>query len=154
MAWMMGMIRFVDGKLKSGKPYVGWVDAKTEEPVTDSQVKQRYEKDILDHSGVRIVEPELFRGYDPNKKQLVQEVELQHDLEPLDVSAEEGVKYKLEHGEKVDVWDSPSGGSLVQLKKGARIHVPMAYKFSRTVAGQLPTAGLLAGLVSPKTCIS
>ena len=139
MAWMMGMIRFVDGKLKSGKPYVGWVDVKTEEAVTDSEVKARYEEEILEHAGVRVVEPELFRGYDPNRKQFTQEVEIQHDLEPLDVSTEEGTKYKLEHGEKVDVWQSPSGGSFVQFKKGARIHIPMAIKFSRAVAGQLPT---------------
>lgn len=133
------MIRFVDGKLKSGKAYVGWVDVKSEEAVTDSEVKTRYEKEILDHSGVRVVEPELFRGYDPNRKQFTQEIEIQHDLEPLDVSIEEGTKYKLEHGEKVDVWQSPSGGSLVQFKKGARVHVPMAIKFSRAVAGQIPT---------------
>lgn len=139
MAWMMGMIKFVDGKLKSGKAYVGWVDGKTEEPVSDLEVKTRYEKDILDHSGVRVVEPELFRGYDPDRKQFTQEIEIQHDLEPLDVSIEEGTKYKLEHGDKVDVWQSPSGGSYVQFKKGAKIHVPMAIKFSRAVAGQIPT---------------
>ncbi|MCO5566160.1 hypothetical protein L7F22_019836 [Adiantum nelumboides] len=139
MAWMMGMIRFVDGKLKNGKTYVGWVDAKTEETVTDAQVKTRYEEEILAHSGVRLVEPELFRGYDPQRKGYVQEVEIQHDLEPLDVSLEEGSKYKLEHGDRVDVWPSPNGGSFVQFKKGARIHIPMAIKFTRAVSGQIPT---------------
>lgn len=144
MAWMMGMIRFVDGKLKNGQSYVGWVDSKTEETVSDAQVKTRYEEDILAHSGVRLVEPENFRGYDPNRKQYIQEVEIQHDLEQLDVSLEEGAKYKLEHGDKVDVWPSPNGGSLVQIKKGARIYVPMAVKFTRAVAGQIPT-GWFAG---------
>lgn len=144
MAWTMGLIRFVDGKLKDGKSYVGWVDSKTEETVTDAQVKTRYEEEILAHSGVRLIEPELFRGYDPNRKQYTQEVEIQHDLEPLDVSAEEGAKYKLEHGERVDVWPSPSGGVFVQFKKGARLFVPMALKFSRAVGGQIPT-GWYAG---------
>jgi fatty acid synthase subunit alpha, fungi type len=55
MAWMMGYIKHFDGKLKTGALYVGWVDAKTGEPVDDKDVKGKYEQDILTHAGVRLI---------------------------------------------------------------------------------------------------
>ena len=66
-----------------GKPYAGWIDAKTNEPVDDKDVKTKYESYILDHAGIRLIEPELFNGYDPNKKQFMQEVIIEHDLGAL-----------------------------------------------------------------------
>ncbi|KAK0531483.1 fatty acid synthase alpha subunit Lsd1 [Tilletia horrida] len=141
MAWMMGMIRHVNGKLKNGKPYVGWVDASSDEPVEDKNMRARYEKDIISHAGVRFIEPELFKGYDPKRKGFQQEIELAHDLEPLEVSGAEAEKYKREHGDKVDMWETAPGSDtwLVVLKKGARVFVPKAVHFDRLVAGQVPT---------------
>ncbi|CEH12095.1 sterigmatocystin biosynthesis fatty acid synthase subunit beta [Ceraceosorus bombacis] len=139
LAWMMGFISWTKGPLKNGQPHVGWVEAKSGEPISDADVKAKYEKEIRTHTGVRLLEPELFRGYDPLRKTFMQEIEILHDLEPLDVSEEEAQKYKNEQGEKVDVWPSASGGMHVQLKKGARVLVPQSVKFSRTVAGQIPT---------------
>jgi fatty acid synthase subunit beta len=55
MAWIMGMIKHFDGRLKDGSLHVGWVDAKSGEPVDDKDVKGRYEKDILAHAGVRLI---------------------------------------------------------------------------------------------------
>lgn len=55
MAWMMGFIKHFDGRLKDGSLYVGWVDAKSSEPVDDKDVRVRYEKDILAHAGVRLI---------------------------------------------------------------------------------------------------
>ena len=55
MAWMMGFIKHFNGKLKDGSLYVGWVDSKSGEPVDDKDVKGRYEKDILEHSGIRLI---------------------------------------------------------------------------------------------------
>ncbi len=55
MAWMMGFIKHFDGKLKDGKTYVGWVDAKSGDPVDDKDVRAKYEKDIMDHTGIRII---------------------------------------------------------------------------------------------------
>ena len=55
MAWMMGYIKHFDGRLKNGALYVGWVDAKSNEPVDDKDIRGRYEKVILAHSGVRLV---------------------------------------------------------------------------------------------------
>jgi 3-oxoacyl-(acyl-carrier-protein) synthase len=85
------------------------------------------------------IEPELFRGYDPKKKVFHQEVELIHDLEPIEVSEEEAGKYKHQHGEKCDIWAGEGGQWFVKFKKGALILVPKAFSFSRTVAGQIPT---------------
>ena len=55
MAWMMGMIKHFDGRLPDGALYVGWVDAKSGQPVDDKDVRGRYEKDILTHAGVRLI---------------------------------------------------------------------------------------------------
>lgn len=55
MAWMMGYIKHFDGRLKDGSLYVGWVDMKSGEPVDDKDVRSRYEKDILEHAGVRLI---------------------------------------------------------------------------------------------------
>ncbi|KAF8632253.1 hypothetical protein AX15_002000 [Amanita polypyramis BW_CC] len=139
MAWMMGFIKHFDGRLKDGSLYVGWVDSKTNEPVDDKDVKGRYEKEILSHAGVRLIEPELFRGYDPKKKIFNQEIELVHDLEPIEVAELEAQKFKLQHGDKCDTWAGEGGQWFVKLKKGACVFVPKAFSFSRTVAGQIPT---------------
>ena len=55
MAWLMGFIKHFDGRLKDGSLYVGWVDAKSGEPVDDKDVRSRYEKEILSHSGIRLI---------------------------------------------------------------------------------------------------
>ncbi|EJD06870.1 fatty acid synthase [Fomitiporia mediterranea MF3/22] len=139
MAWMMGYIKHFDGKLPNGSLYVGWVDSKSGEPVDDKDVRGKYEKDILAHAGVRLIEPELLDGYDPKKKTFNQEIELIHDLEPLEVSTEEAERFKHEHGEKCDIWLAEGDQWLVKLKKGARVFVPKSIVFSRTVGGQIPT---------------
>ncbi|KAI0264369.1 fatty acid synthase [Gloeopeniophorella convolvens] len=138
MAWMMGYIKHFDGRLKDGSLHVGWVDAKTGEPVDDKDVRGKYEKDILNHAGVRFFEPELFRGYDPKHKIFNSEVELIHDLEPLEVADTDAEKFKKEHGEKCDIWAGEGGQWFVKLKKGARIYIPKAISYNRLVAGQLP----------------
>ena len=138
MAWLMGLVRNHNGPLK-GKSYSGWVDAKTGDPVDDKDIKAKYEKQILDHSGIRLIEPELFNGYDPNKKQLMQEIVIEEDLDPFEASKELADEFKLEHGEKVEVFILDSGEYTVRLKKGATLLIPKALKFDRLVAGQIPT---------------
>ncbi|OAV85760.1 hypothetical protein PTTG_30288 [Puccinia triticina 1-1 BBBD Race 1] len=138
LATITGLIKFVDGKLKNGKQYVGWVDAQTEEPVDDSQVKSKYEAQILAHTGVRFIEPELFRGYDPKRKGYTQEIELNHDLEAIETSRADAEKFKLQHGDKVDVWFD-GDKCFIRFKKNAKIMIPKAVRFDRLVAGQIPT---------------
>jgi fatty acid synthase subunit alpha len=139
MAWIMGLIKNYNGLIK-GKPYSGWVDAKTGEPVDDKDVKPKYEKYILEHSGIRLIEPELFGGYDPNKKQLLHEVVIEEDLDPFQASKETAEEFKREHGDKVEIFEIPDSGEYtVRLKKGASLWIPKALRFDRLVAGQIPT---------------
>ncbi|KAF2144979.1 uncharacterized protein K452DRAFT_222310 [Aplosporella prunicola CBS 121167] len=138
MAWIMGLIKNHNGPLK-GKSYSGWVDAKSGEPVDDKDIKSKYEKHILEHSGIRLIEPELFGGYDPNKKQLLQEIQIEEDLEPFESSKETAEEFKREHGEKVEIFEIPdSGDYTVRLRKGATLLIPKALRFDRLVAGQVP----------------
>ena len=138
MAWMVGLIKNHNGPLK-GKSYSGWVDVKSGDPVDDKDVKNKYEKHILDHSGIRLIEPELFNGYDPNKKQLMQEIQIEEDLDPFEASKETADEFKREHGEKVEVFELESSEFQVRLKKGATLLIPKALRFDRLVAGQVPT---------------
>lgn len=140
LAWIMGMIKHHKGPLKNGNQYVGWVDAASGEPVEDREMKQKYEQEILAHTGVRLIEPQLFKGYDPKKKGYTQEIELTEDMPSFEASEEEAHKFLNEHGEKgVDIWQDEAGSWVVQIKKGARVMVPKSVVFSRTVAGQMPT---------------
>ena len=139
MAWIMGLIKNHNGPLK-GKSYSGWVDAKTSEPVDDKEVKSKYEKHILEHSGIRLIEPELFSGYDPKKKQLLQEIQIDEDLDPFETSKETAEEFKREHGDKVEIFVIPESGEYtVRLRKGATLLIPKALRFDRLVAGQIPT---------------
>lgn len=139
MAWIMGLIKNHNGPLK-GKSYSGWVDSKSGEPVDDRNIKAKYEKYILEHCGIRLIEPELFNGYDPKKKQLMQEVVIEEDLDPFEASKETAEEFKREHGDKVEVFEIVDSGEFtVRLKKGATLLIPKALSFDRLVAGQIPT---------------
>lgn len=139
MAWIMGLIRHHNGPLK-GQPYAGWVDAKSGEAVSDKDIKAKYETYILEHAGLRLIEPELVGGYDPNKKQMLQEVIIEEGLDAFETSQETAEHMKLEHGDKVDMLRIPETGEyMVYLKKGASLWIPKALRFDRLVAGQIPT---------------
>ncbi|KAK9765807.1 fatty acid synthase alpha subunit Lsd1 [Basidiobolus ranarum] len=154
MAWIMGYIKHHNGPLKNGKSYTGWVDFKTGEPVDDRDVKAKYEKDILKHCGIRLIEPENFNGYDPENKNFLQEIVIDQDLEPIEVSPEEAAHFKRKHGDKVDAFEiKESGQWLVSFKKGAAIFVPKALRFDRLVAGQIPTGWDAARYGVPKEII-
>lgn len=139
MAWIMGLIKNHNKPIK-GRPYSGWVDGKTGEPVDEKDIKAKYEKQILEHSGIRLIEPELFGGYDPNKKQLLHEVVIEEDLDPFETSKETAEEFKREHGDKVEIFEiAESGQYTVRMKKGAGLWIPKALRFDRLVAGQIPT---------------
>ncbi|KAI9703507.1 MAG: 3-oxoacyl-[acyl-carrier-protein] synthase [Bogoriella megaspora] len=142
MAWIMGLIKHHYGPLKAlkGEAYAGWIDTKTQDPIDDIEVKAKYEKHILEHSGIRLIEPELFNGYDPNKKQLLQEIQIEEDLDPFEASKETAEEFKREHGDKVEIFELPDSGEFsVRLRKGATLLIPKALRFDRLVAGQIPT---------------
>ena len=45
----------------------------------------------------------------------------------------------MQHSDKCDIWAGEGGQWFAKFKKGACVFVPKAFKFSRTVAGQIPT---------------
>ncbi|KAJ2453612.1 fatty acid synthase alpha subunit Lsd1 [Coemansia sp. RSA 2336] len=140
LAWIMGLIRHHNGTLPSSEThYIGWVDAKSQEPVQDADVKARYEEYILAHTGIRFVEPQLAGGYDPTQKVLLREVAIEHDMEPFEASSSEAAEFKRSNGDKADIWESVGGEWFVRLLKGAAIHVPLATTTDRLVAALLPT---------------
>ncbi|KAI8617820.1 hypothetical protein BC830DRAFT_1166674 [Chytriomyces sp. MP71] len=138
MAWMMGFVKFHNGPLKKLPMYSGWIDVATQDPVKDIEIKSKYEKKILEHTGIRLIEPELFNGYNPNKKMLLQEVVVTTEMAPIEASKEEAEAFKLAHGDKAIV-EEVDGAFYVHLKKGANIYLPKALRFDRLVAGQIPT---------------
>lgn len=145
MAWMMGMIRHYSGEINS-EYYDGWVDVERGHPVADSEVKSQYEKRILAHTGIRLVESELDIGYgpDPTRRQLLQEVVLTEDLPPISTTKELATHFQAEQGDLVDVYyptdqDNEEDDVRMRLKKGATILVPKGLKVAHPVAGQIPT---------------
>ncbi|MBF0491737.1 MAG: DUF1729 domain-containing protein [Deltaproteobacteria bacterium] len=143
MAWIIGKIKYHNGPLEiEGKMqnYAGWIDIKTKAPVAAHEVKAKYEKEILEHSGIRIVEPELVHGYDPSKKMFLREVALTEDLNNIEVANEaEADNFILQHGKDKAIKQQRNGTWFVTLKAGAVIRVARAMKFNRFVAGQIPT---------------
>ena len=133
LAWVMGLIKY--------HPEGGWVDTKTGERVHDDAIKAKYEADLLIHTGIRLIEPSLFGGYDPHNKMFLHQVALNSDMAPLEVSAEESRAFKQRHGDAVDVFQSNENSDVwfVKLKKGSVLYIPKALKFDRFVAGQVPT---------------
>eukprot|EP00755_Sulcionema_specki_P021970 Sspe_Gene.1412::Locus_470_Transcript_1_1_Confidence_1.000_Length_11716::g.1412::m.1412/K00667/FAS2; fatty acid synthase subunit alpha, fungi type len=134
MAWIMGFITY-----KNDPKYSGWTDTKTGKHLTDLEVKKLYEKDILAHSGVRIIEPELFDGYNPAEKTFLHQVSIDHDMAPVECSEDEARSFKLLHKDAVDIWEKGDGIWVCKLQKGAQLYIPKALRFTRTVAGQIPT---------------
>ncbi|KAJ1899342.1 fatty acid synthase alpha subunit Lsd1, partial [Kickxella alabastrina] len=161
LAWIMGYIKHFNGRLKNKQLYTGWVDAKTDEPVEDKDIKARYEKQILEHTGVRLIDADLLDGYDPLKKPMLRELQIEHDMEPFESSAEDAANFKLRNEDKVDVWENADGSWSVRFLKGATLMVPKALRFDRLVAAQIPTGwdpvryGIpkdIAAQIDPITC--
>jgi len=144
MAWMMNLIRHIDGPLKGGKEhYVGWVDAKTGDPVDDADVERRYGEHIKSHAGIRFIEPESSNGYsyDPSKKEFLHEIAIDEDLPPFETSTTTADALRLQHGDKVSIHKIEGIDTCrAQICRGATILVPKAVQFpSGSVAGLLPS---------------
>jgi fatty acid synthase subunit alpha len=139
LAWTMGLVTHVDEPGKDGH-YIGWIDCKTKEKVVDTDVEKLYGSYILEHTGIRTLEPELA-GYDPDKKLSLEEISVAEDLPAFETSLAVANAFKLRHGEQVHVVQLDDNEHCqVQFKKGASIMLPKASKFSwGGVAGQLPT---------------
>ncbi|PYI00382.1 hypothetical protein BO78DRAFT_330196 [Aspergillus sclerotiicarbonarius CBS 121057] len=138
MAWIMGLIKHINGDLK-GQPYVGWIDAQTGDPVRDDEIPQKYERKIMDNSGVRLIEPDALNPYDPSRKEFMHEVAIEDDLPPFESSKSAAEAFKLRHGDQVTI--QPIMGSenyRVSLKKGAVVMIPKAVPFHQVAGGKVP----------------
>ena len=79
----------------------------------EQQIKARYEPTLLEHSGIRMLEPELFDDYDPHRKMFLRAVALQHDVGPLEVSEAEAEQFMRQHGaEKCNTWRDEESGQV------------------------------------------
>lgn len=141
MAWIMGLIKHFDGVIK-GKPYVGWVDKKTSEPVDEADFRARYESHIMSNAGIRVIDPTQLDGYDPAHKEFLHELVVDDDLPPFEASEHLAKAFKLRHGEKATIFPKPGSDSdtwLVTVKRGATFLVPKSVPSDQFVAGQLPS---------------
>lgn len=139
MAWMMNLIKHFDGDQK-GEHYVGWVDANTSQRVLDHEIAEKYGSQILQHAGIRLIEPELFGGYDPKRKEYLHEVAIEEDLPEFETTQTSAEAFRLRHGDHVSIRRIVDSDQVkVQIKRGAHISVPKAIPFDGEVAGQIPT---------------
>lgn len=142
LAWIMGLIKYTSQETVNGQPYVGWLDAKTNEPVEEWDIKHKYEKHILDHTGIRLIDQTLWDGYNPHKKQMFQEVVIEEPLKPFEASKETAEAFKREHGANVEISEilGSSGTTFtVRIKEGATLMIPKALNFGNDVTGQIPS---------------
>lgn len=133
LAWYTGLITFSQEKSC-------WVDMETKEPVTDTMIKQRYERHLLSHCGIRVIDPQAFEGYDPARKEFLHQVVLERDMDWLEMpTITDAMQFVAALGsDKVDV-QAREQGVFVRLKRGAVLSIPRALRFDRLVCGQLPT---------------
>ncbi|TMW63553.1 hypothetical protein Poli38472_002494 [Pythium oligandrum] len=146
LAWLTGYITYDNGN---------WLDAKTKEIVPEHEIKNRYEEELLKHSGIRIIEPELFDDYDPKKKTILHQVAIDKKMAPIEVADhEEALQFRTELGkENVDIYQNEMGAWMIRLKKGAILSIPRALAFDRFVAGQIPTGWSAERLGVPKDLV-
>ena len=138
LAWIMGLIKHYNGPIKGMQgTYTGWVDVKSGEPIHDGDVKSKYEKHILDYTGIRLVEPDLLGPERENR--LMHEVVTQENLTPFEASKDTANDLKKQHGDKAQITHIPGTDEyLVHLKAGATIRVPKAVNYEHFVAAQIP----------------
>ncbi|KAG0644937.1 Fatty acid synthase subunit alpha [Hyphodiscus hymeniophilus] len=140
MAWMMGLIKHFDGE-KSDAYFAGWVDAKTGETLEDDQIPPRFSEHIFRHAGIRLIEPDLIPGYDPEKKEYLQEIAIEEDLPEFETTRLNAEALKLKHGNHVSIRQMDDSDMFrVQLKANAHIMVAKTVPFSYSlVAGLIPS---------------
>jgi phosphopantetheine--protein transferase-like protein len=116
------------------------VDAAKHEPLADWEVKARFEKQILDHTGLRILEPELFWNFDPQHgATFYHSVLIDQDLEPVEVADEETAReFQKMHGESCVAF-TQEGVWYVKMRRGSTIYIPKSMRRDRWVVGQVPT---------------
>ncbi|EED22444.1 3-oxoacyl-[acyl-carrier-protein] synthase, putative [Talaromyces stipitatus ATCC 10500] len=133
LAWMTGLIKY-------SKDTAGWVDVSSGASIQDVDMKAKYERHILENTGLRFITPSPLDHPSRDKKQVLQEIILQNDMRPFVASHDNAMEFVREQGDKVTV--RPISGSneySITLRKGAVIMIPKATVYDRIVGGQIPT---------------
>lgn len=139
LAWSMGLIKAHSGVI-DGELFSGWLDQETGKPIADTAVKEKYEKYMLEHAGIRFMEQ--ARGSPSwSAGEALHEIEITKDHEPFEVSRETALQLKQAHGDNIRLIPLPQDDSRMKavLTKGAKIMVPKLIATQRTVGGQIPT---------------
>jgi phosphopantetheine--protein transferase-like protein len=146
MAWMLGFIKYFNGPQPNpsgaGPPvhYSGWVDKATGKPVSHTDVKSKYEEQILTRCGLRILDPAVLGGFDGTNTMHHHTVMLEEDLPPIEIDDMDMAKeFARQHGEFADISESASGVLSLKMKKGAKIYVPRSLRTDRWVCSQVPS---------------
>lgn len=118
---------------KTGKYYDV---AKNEEIEIKEIIK--YEKYVLAHTGIRILEEDVV-DYNPGKKPMLQEVVLLQSFKTV-VSEELMKEYKLMHDDDSMKITALNQDNMFEVKflPGTKLYLPKAFKFDRYVSGQIP----------------
>ncbi|KAL3420503.1 Fatty acid synthase subunit alpha 7 [Phlyctema vagabunda] len=135
MAWIMKLVKHHHGIIQ-GKEYSGWIETASGQPISDLDIKLKYENHILDHSGIRLIDTTS----DSRGREYLHEVLVQADLDPFEASKDVAEQMRREHGDKVDLLPmTDSEYFLVFIKRGARLLVPKAMAEAPRVLGTLPS---------------
>ncbi|KAK6822504.1 hypothetical protein PG987_014049 [Apiospora arundinis] len=137
LAWIMGLIKYHNGPLK-GKDYCGWLEVESSSPITDAEVKTKYQSHIVEHTGIRIIEKQEHDLTAPDQEQTLHEIAVTEDLAPFDVSLETAQDLKREHGDKVVITEKDDGQFSATLKAGTTLLIPKAFHFRNAVGAQVP----------------
>ncbi|KAF2800953.1 thiolase-like protein [Melanomma pulvis-pyrius CBS 109.77] len=135
LALMMGLIKHFDGLLNS-TPYSGWIDSKSKQPVTDADIQLRYEKVVMENTGIRLV---CRADGGPLEQETLHEVIIQDNMPPVELPKTVADDIKRHHGAAVEVVELEGSESYtVRFKKGATLLLPKSAKIKPRVAGQIP----------------
>ncbi|EQA43810.1 beta-ketoacyl synthase [Leptospira broomii serovar Hurstbridge str. 5399] len=133
MAWMMGYIQYRTGE--KGKV---WTDVKTGEEIQEWEVKEKYESEILKHSGIRIVEVKSS-GFDPTEISVFADVVLEEDFYIPVSSSEEAEEFRKAEPEITEIYNNQKSEKwFIKRKKGSVLKIRKASAINRKIAGQIP----------------
>ena len=133
LAWTMGFVRWEKVRGREG-----WVEASTDEPISEWDIYGRYEAAVRKGTGIRAVNVEL-QGFDPNNFPVHTEVTLEEDFFIPARDEEEARAFRDALPEATQIYyDSAKDRWFVRRPKGSTVRVMKSMKLTRFTAGQIP----------------
>lgn len=131
LARLMGLIKY-----EKSRNHVGWVDAKSGDPVADGDIPEKYTKEIMANVGIRYTDPEIQK-FDPRKMTIYPEVILKEDHVFEVGSKAEAEQFYNFDPEHTSIREEDGGQWVVIRKKGSSAMIPKAVKLDRYVSAQI-----------------